>query len=289
MLKLLHRLPKARDLAAALGLGAVAAVAPPAFANSISSAPMVDTALILAIDVSNSVDAERYTLQMEGVARALEDPGVISAITAGAEGGILLTLVAWSDRAEVALPWQTIHSSEDAARVAELVRRLPQNAGEYTCTSRMLEFVKEIVVPDVPASARRIVLDVSGDGIDNCAIRQASDRERDALVAAGVTINGLPIIVKGENDIVGSGAYRAPGYALEDLGPDKDTTTLDAWYRDHVIAGPGAFLKTAQGFEDFGRAFRQKFVTEISSFSARYCNLDRPAQSHRRRSARCRG
>ena len=73
-----------------------------------------------------------------------------------------------------------------------------------------------------------------------------------------------PLRMIRENDIVGAGAYRAPGYGLDNLGPDTDTTTLDAWYEEHVIGGPGSFLKVAQGYEDFGRAFRQKFVTEIS-------------------------
>lgn len=227
----------------------------------------VDTALILAVDVSNSVDAERYHLQMEGIARALEDEGVINAISSGPKGGILLSLVSWADRADMQMPWQLVRNAQDARRVAGLIRSVPQRTGEYTCLSRMLAMVKESVVPSVPAGATRVVLDVSGDGIDNCSKPKVSSGERDELLTLGLAINGLPIIVKGENDVVGSGAYRAPGFALdgEPIGPGTGQTTLDAWYRDYVIGGPGAFLLTAQGFEDFGRAFRQKFVTEISS------------------------
>lgn len=151
--------------------------------------------------------------------------------------------------------------------MAAAIRELPQRTGEYTCLSRMLAMVKESVVPDVPATATRVVVDVSGDGIDNCAEPFNTARERDELVAMGVTINGLPIIVKGENDVVGSGAYRAPGYELKGLliGPGTHQSTMDAWYREYVIGGPAGFLIAAQGFEDFGRAFRQKFVTEIST------------------------
>ncbi len=227
----------------------------------------MDTALILAVDVSDSVDAERYRLQMEGIAQALEDPGVIGTITGGAQGRILLSLVTWSDRAELAMPWELIGSEADARRVAETVRRLPQKTGEFTCVSRMLEMVRDSIVPDIPGRATRVVLDVSGDGIDNCRDAVDADRERDGLVALGVQINGLPIIVKGENEIVGSGAYRAPGFGLGGMriGPGTHQTTLDAWYLDHIVGGPAGFLVRADGFEDFGRAFRQKFVSEISS------------------------
>ncbi len=88
-------------------------------------------------------------------------------------------------------------------------------------------------------------------------------------------INGLPIIVKGENDIVGSGAYRAPGLPLDGatIGPATGETTLDTWYKSYVVGGPAHFLLPAQGFEDFGRAFRQKFLTEISSLPAAERNL----------------
>jgi Protein of unknown function (DUF1194) len=231
----------------------------------------VDTALILAVDVSNSVDQSRYRLQMEGIAQALEDTGVINAILAGPRRGIALALVTWTDHAEIALPWQSIRSADDAKAFAALVRQVPQKTGEYTCVSRMLEKIRQTIVSDIPAKADRIVLDVSGDGIDNCGQPGDSANERDQLVAMGITINGLPIIVKGENDIVGSGAYRAPGYGLKEL-PIQDqsmTTTLDAWYKANVVGGTSGFLLTANGFEDFGRAFRQKFVSEISALEQR--------------------
>jgi Protein of unknown function (DUF1194) len=226
-----------------------------------------DTALVLAVDVSNSVNATRYRLQMEGIAQALEDSGVISAITSGPKGGIMLALVTWADHAQLSLSWRLVRSADDARAFAALIRQVPQTTGEYTCTARMFEKIRETIIPGLPGKADRVVIDVSGDGIDNCGQPGESASERDQLVAAGVTINGLPIIVKGENDIVGSGAYRAPGYGLKELPiQDQSTTmTLDAWYTANVIGGPGGFLLKANGFEDFGRAFRQKFVSEISS------------------------
>jgi hypothetical protein len=222
-----------------------------------------DTALILAVDISDSVDEARYRLQMEGIARALEDEGVVNAITGGQKGAIAVALVEWADTADTTIDWQAIRRADDASRLAARIRALPHRKGEYTCLARMMSLVRERVLAARPA-ANRTVLDVSGDGIDNCDDRTASDRARDALAADGVTINGLPIIVAGENDIVGSGAYRAPGYGLRELGPDTDTTTLDLWFREHVIGGPGSFLITADGYDEFGRAFRQKFVQEVS-------------------------
>jgi hypothetical protein len=227
----------------------------------------VDTALILAVDISDSVDASRYRLQMEGIARSLEDPAVISTITSGPQGAIVLSIVEWSDSAALTVPWQLIRSREDAIRTAALIRSLEQKAGEYTCVSRMMAFVQERIVTDIPARPNRVVLDVSGDGIDNCREPADTALARDGLVAQGVQINGLPIIVAGENETVGAGAYRAPGFGMGSMriGPGTHQTTLDAWYQDYVIGGPAGFLIRANGFEDFERAFKQKFVSEISS------------------------
>ncbi len=230
-----------------------------------SRGSVADTALIISIDVSQSVDEERYLLQMEGIAQALEDPDVISAITGGAGGGILFTMLAWSDKTKVLLPWTWIGSKSDALAVANVVRRVPQQGGEFTCMGRMFRVVQESVLTSMPKPARQIMLDVSSDGIDNCNHAGEIDTSRNDLISRGVTINGNPILVPGENDTVGAGAYRAPGYGLlRPIGPDTDMTTLDQWYREHVIGGRGAFLLPAQGYGDFARAIKRKFVMEIS-------------------------
>jgi hypothetical protein len=230
----------------------------------------VDTALIVSVDVSQSVDADRYRLQMEGIAQAIEDPGVVASIAGGDRGAILFSMVTWADKADLALNWQRIASQADASRVAALVRSLPQVGGEFTCLGRMMHTVAASIVPHIPVPASRVVVDVSGDGVDNCSDRNEVHAERDAVLESGATINGLPIIVAGENDIVGTGAYRAPGYGLRELSreSDQDGTTLDQWFKDHVVGGPAAFVLAAQGYADFGRAFRRKFVTEISALSS---------------------
>ena len=229
----------------------------------------VDTALIVSVDVSQSVDQDRYKLQMEGIAQALEDPAVVAAIAGGEHGAILFSMVAWADKADFSLDWQRIASQADASKVAALVRSLPQKGGEFTCMGRMLHSVATSVIPHIAVPAGRVVVDVSGDGVDNCNDQHEVHAERDAVLATGATINGLPIIVAGENDIVGTGAYRAPGYGLRELSreSDQDGTTLDRWFTDHVVGGPGSFVLAAQGYADFGRAFRRKFVTEVSALT----------------------
>ncbi len=200
----------------------------------------VDTALIVSVDVSNSVDEARYKLQMEGIAQALEDPTVIDAILGGPQGGILFSMVTWADRPRVAIPWQRLASREEAAAVAKKVRTLPRQTGEFTCVTGMLRNISDKVVPQIPAKASRIIVDVSGDGRENCNPTEPIEAVRDELVASGVTINGLPILEGDEGPV------------------------LENWYREHVMAGPGSFVLPADGFKDFGRAIRQKFVIEVS-------------------------
>ncbi len=202
--------------------------------------PEVDTALIVSVDVSNSVDEHRYKLQMEGIAKALEDPEVLKAILNGPQGGILVSMVTWADKPRLALPWQRIASAADAAAVAAKVRALPRQTGEFTCVSGMLRSISDKVVPQIPAKAMRIIVDVSGDGRENCNPDEPPASVRDELNASGVTVNGLPIL---EGD---------------------EGATLEQWYRENVMGGPGSFILPANGFGDFGRAIRQKFMIEIS-------------------------
>ena len=154
----------------------------------------VDTALVVSVDVSNSVDNDRYTLQMEGIAKALEDPSVIDAIISGPNGGILFAMVTWADKPTLSLPWVKITSKDEALAVAAKVRKLPLAGGEFTCMTKMLRSANDKIVPQIPAKALRIVIDVSGDGPDNCNADEPIETVRDELVANGVTINGLPIL-----------------------------------------------------------------------------------------------
>lgn len=229
------RAARLRAALAAMPMLLAAAPARPA-----GPAPGVDTALILSVDVSGSVDEHRFRLQMEGIAQALEDAAIQRAILGGAHGAILIMLVQWADRQSVTVPWMRVASVADARRVAAMIRNAPRRPGDFTCTAAMLHFVAAKVLPTLPVVAERVVLDVSGDGADNCNTDVPTARERDALVAEEVTINGLPILE----------------------GEQKDT--VEDWYRRNVMGGPAAFVLPADGYKDFGRAIRQKFLTEIS-------------------------
>lgn len=203
-------------------------------------AEMVDTALVLAVDVSESVTAERYALQMEGIAAAFRDRDVQDTILAGPHRSMYVTLVEWSNRPYSSIPWTLITSRADADAFADKVSQAVRAEQQFTCMSRALEVVAGKVLPFLPVAAERTIVDVSGDGRDNCNPMTPVDAVRDEIVAGGATINGLPIL---EGD---------------------EAETLEAWYRDHVIGGRDAFLVPARGFADFKRAMRRKFIVEIS-------------------------
>jgi hypothetical protein len=206
-------------------------------------AERVDAAVVLAVDVSGSINADRYALQMEGIAEAFEDREVQRILLSGPNRSTFVALVEWSNTASLAIPWTLITSRSNAQAFADRVRLAPRVDDQFTCMSRALQLVEGKVIPFLPVPADRTVIDVSGDGHDNCNQSPPVDAVRDELVAAGVTINGLPIL---EGD---------------------EAATLAAWYRDHVIGGSGGFLVPARGFADFQRAMRRKFIVEISARS----------------------
>lgn len=219
--------------------------------NAVSSAPVsaqadryaVDTALVVSVDVSSSVDNKRYDLQLEGIAQALEDSNVIKSILNGPRGAILFSLVTWSDEPRVDVSWRRISSVEEAQDVAQTVRRVPRNKGNFTCLGKMLKFLNEKVLTRITVKALRTVVDVSGDGKDNCNPPRPIASYRDEIVSYGATINGLPILEGREAD------------------------TLEGWYAQNIKGGFGSFILPAAGFADFGRAIRQKFVIEISNYA----------------------
>lgn len=201
----------------------------------------VDLALVLAVDVSESIDAARYTLQMDGIAAALETPEVQASVLSGPHQSMMIALVQWSSRPVLSLPWTLLTSGSDVRQFAARVRHMRRASNGFTCMSVALRSIADKLLTQLPVLAERTVVDVSGDGHDNCNSPEPVDQVRDELTAAGVTINGLPIL---EGD---------------------EAATLEAWYQDHVIGGSNAFLVPAASFDDFGRALRRKFVTEMSA------------------------
>lgn len=200
----------------------------------------VDTALVISIDVSSSVNERRYRLQLEGIAAAIEDNAVVNSVLSGPNAAIAVTVVAWADEARKVVPWTIVTNAQDASALAARIRGLDQQDGEFTCIAKMLHYVGSNVVVGLPVAATKTIVDVSGDGPDNCNSGGLLKFARSQLLAGGSTINGLPII-EGEH-----------------------ADMLQGWYLQNVVAGDAAFNMPAMGYEDFARAFRQKFIMEMS-------------------------
>jgi hypothetical protein len=214
----------------------------------------VDLELVLAADVSGSMDANEQRLQREGYARALSQPEVIHAIASGAYGRIALTYFEWGDPGQhlVVVPWTIISTLSDASGFANRIvaPRLTKPGG--TSISSALLFAIEHLHASGARSFRQVV-DVSGNGPNN--LGPAVDATRDRVVREGITINGLPITLKPSE---GFGTY-----------PRPDPDILSTYYRDCVIGGPGSFLITVDDPTRLERAIRQKLVLEISGLPAR--------------------
>jgi hypothetical protein len=213
----------------------------------------VDMLLVLAADVSRSIDDGEFELQRKGYAAALADPRVLKAITEGPNKSIALTYVEWSGAGEqkTVVDWTTIHDGEDAAVTASAILAAPRSFLARTSISEAIDFsVARLAVARV--SADRKVIDISGDGTNNSG-RSVTDA-RDEALAKGVTINGLAII----NTKAGAGFFthtQPPG-------------GLPAYYKDNVIGGSGAFVLTVENFDTFGEAITRKLVSEIAGLPA---------------------
>jgi hypothetical protein len=208
------------------------------------AAEPVDLELILALDVSRSVDAEEMELQVLGTAAAFEDPRVIEAITRGPVGAIAVTVFVWADAhlQETVVPWTLVDSEASARALAARIRAMPRRSWLYTSISAAIDYGVGRFGQGFEGTRR--VMDISGDGVSNAG--RPLSHARAAALEAGVTINGLAVV------------ERSPGSWPASLPP------LDLYYRENVIGGPGAFLVVAEGFGAFEEAIRRKLVREIA-------------------------
>ncbi|MCC6719921.1 MAG: DUF1194 domain-containing protein [Acetobacteraceae bacterium] len=231
-----------RDLLAAGG--ALALSAAPARAGG-----EVDLLLVLAVDVSRSIDEEEARLQREGYRAAMAHPRVIAAITGGPSGAIAVAYLEWAgiQYQRLVIPWTRLADAADCAAWSTALAAAPRDSMAWTSLSGALMFSGRVLA-DCPFDAARRVIDVSGDGVNNSG--PSPEAERDRLVAEGVVINGLPIV----NDRPNFG--RMP------------TQELEPYYRERVIGGEGAFLVVADDFDRFGTAIRRKLVTEIAGLGS---------------------
>lgn len=217
------------------GLAAWMTLAPPTAKEAKAEIP-VSIELVLAVDTSLSVDDVEYDLQMRGIAQAFRDPEIINLI--GQQDGVAVALYQWSgavDR-QYLIPW---HLLDDPASVlsfaakVEKARRDPVRG--FTAIGNAIDFAVRLIAGNAFAG-RHLKIDISGDGRNNTGPPPAASRFR--TEAMGIAINGLPILI--------------------------DTYSLDRYFRDKVISGPGAFLEIADDYHDFARAFLRKLRREIA-------------------------
>jgi hypothetical protein len=222
-----------------LALGPVAAVA----------AEKVDLLLVLAVDVSRSVDAGRFQLQREGYASALSNPRVLDAIRSGRNGRIGMIFVEWSGvgKRRVVIDWTMIGDAEAAKAFGDRLLEAPRSFADTTSISGGIEFAMAQLAL-APYESTRHTIDVSGDGTNNAG--RDVTALRDEAVSRGMTINGLPIL--SENTMSWDSDHTNPPGGLEN------------YYRDNVIGGPGAFVMVAKNFNSFGEAIINKMIAEVS-------------------------
>lgn len=223
------------------------------FASAQASA--CGAAIVLALDVSSSVSASEYRLQTEGHARAFRDPEVIEAIVDA--GGVLVAAVHWSGvrHQSARIGWTLIDSPAASFAFAEQIGALQRRFDTLrTALGQALVFLEGAWSVETEVCARKVI-DISGDGVANDGVDVSEPRAR--LLARGVTLNALVVF--------------SP---LSRLGAEPDPV---AFYRERVIGGPGAFYEVADGYEDYARAFKRKFLQELRGGLARAPNTRDPA------------
>lgn len=199
----------------------------------------VDLQLVLAVDASGSVSQERFELQKQGYVAAFRNPRVAQAIGAGAAGAIMVAMVQWTgpQMQVVVVPWRVIRDRASAEAFAAAIAAAPRELfGGGTSISGAIDHAAGLLAT-APGTAHRQVIDISGDGANNRGRPVA--RARDEAVAAGITINGLPIL---------------------NVEP-----WLDEHYREQVIGGTGAFMIAIDSYDQFAEAILRKLLTEISA------------------------
>jgi hypothetical protein len=230
--------------AAAFAIGALAAPHP-RFADRSPNAVLVDVELVLAVDVSYSMDPEEQALQREGYIQALTSREFLSALREGANGKIAVTYFEWAgaNDQKIVVPWRVIDGPESADAFAADIAKAPYRRASRTSISGAIQFGRALFDNSGYRGLRRVI-DVSGDGANNAGALVA--QTRDETIAAGITINGLPVMLKRPN----------LGYV--------DAEELDVYYEDCVVGGAGAFVIPIRDRSEFVRATRTKLILEVA-------------------------
>jgi hypothetical protein len=207
--------------------------------------PRVDVELVIAVDVSYSMDLDELAVQREGYAQAIVSKEFLQALRTGPNSKISVTYFEWSAYTDqkVIIPWRVIDGPETADAVAAEIMNTAVRRGSRTSISGAITFAMPLFDED-PYPGLRRVIDISGDGPNNNG--PPVTPIRDEALAKGIVINGLPIMVK------------EPSYATMDID------NLDWYYEDCVIGGPGSFVVPIKGRENFKEAIRTKLIREVA-------------------------
>ncbi len=227
-------------------MGSLAAMASPLAASPAHAEIAVDLELVLAVDVSRSIDEVEAELQRRGYTEALTSRHVIDAILSGENKRIALCYVEWAGThyQMPVIDWTVIDSEAAAQRFASRLSEAPRTSQSWTAVGQALIYSGQRFDVSGVVSRRRVI-DISGDGRTNDG--PPAETARDRLVEQGIIINGLPVVMNRSN-----------------FGRPPDTG-LEKYYEENVIGGQGAFVVPAANFDDFGRAVRSKLIREISA------------------------
>jgi hypothetical protein len=208
-------------------------------------APSVDVELILAVDVSYSMDMDELAIQREGYAQAIMSKEFLQALKSLPNGKIAVTYFEWaaSSDQKIIIPWRLIDGPETADAVAEEILKTPIRRASRTSISGAIYFAMPLFDENPYKGARRVI-DISGDGPNNNGAPVTGAREM--ALSKGIVINGLPIMVK------------EPSYSTMDID------NLDWYYEDCVIGGPGSFVVAIKDREKFKEAIRAKLLLEVA-------------------------
>lgn len=226
------------------GWGIAAPRVAPVPVDTRPSAIAVDTELVIAVDVSNSMDPEEQALQREGYILGLTSREFLSALREGINGRIAITYFEWAYDQKIIVPWRLIDGQASAEAVADEIRRTPYRRAPRTSIYGALQFAKPLFNNSGYNGFRRVI-DVSGDGTNN--LGPPVTIMRDEVLDAGITINGLPIMLQRR------------------YGSGTDIPNLDVYYEDCVTGGPGSFVIAIHEREQFKDATRNKLVQEIAA------------------------
>src|SRR5437588_4715638 len=215
---------------------------------AVARAETVDLLLVLAADVSRSIDDGEFNLQRKGYAAAMTDPRVLRANAGGRNHAIAITFIEWSGASDqnVVVDWTVMRDEEAAGGIAATMIAAPRSFLGRTSISAAIDYSLERLAAAPPQAEKRII-DISGDGTNNSG--RPVTEARDQAIAAGVTINGLAIINDRPN----------LGYSAHTQPPGG----LPLYYRQNVIGGPNAFLIVVQDFNSFADAMANKLAKEI--------------------------